>query len=94
MWLLNKARKKAGGKRGRKGDAPGLDSDSGDGSDDDENGGGKGEKSKGQKKGNKGRHESSDSDGDDVDPKVWLSLPFCTCHVCACVAVFPTGCQN
>ena len=72
-WLLNKARKKSGGKRARQGDASGSDSDSGDGSDQDENGGGKGGKSKGMKGGSKGRRESSDSD-DDADPKVWLGL--------------------
>ncbi len=68
-------RKKAGGKRGRAGDASGSDSDSDDGSDQDESGSGKGGKSKGKKGGSKGKHESSDSDDDDdVDPKVWLGL--------------------
>ena len=71
--MLNKVRKKGGGRRGRKGDASGSDSDSGDGSDQDENGGGKGGRSKGKKRESKGRHESTDSD-DDVDPKVWLGL--------------------
>lgn len=87
MWLLNKARKKAGGKRGRAGDAPGSDSDSDSdgGSDQDENGGGKGGKSKGKKGGSKSKRESSDSDDDDVDPKVWLGLPFCTWHICLCM---------
>ena len=96
MWLLNKARKKAGGKRGRKGDASGSDSDSDSdgGSDQDENGEGKGGKSKGKKGGSKGKHESSDSD-DDVDPKVWLALVML--HIAHVMSVyvlpFSTGCR-
>lgn len=90
MWLLTKARKKGGRKRGKHG----SDSDSGSDSDGDGDNGddhGKSGKSKAEK-GNKskGGSESGDSD-DDVDPKVcfavvqasvWLilamHLPACT----------------
>ncbi len=89
MWLLNKARKKAGGKRGRKGDASGSDSDSDSdgGSDQDENGEGKGGKSKGKKGGSKGKHESSDSD-DDVGLAGLSHVAHSTCYVCLCIAIF------